>query len=1069
MVTFFNAKRNELSNELSISEFPKSRSDYRSIENIIPQDADRFLPEFRLSAIPDRLTLANVRWIEGEEAIEVMTEEAISQVQKVTSYVTEGAKWILKNTEFARSGGWIAYGTTLDGSCGQVPYFKPLTPKITEESRGFGQAPKLKVTKYPNPQGCPATPLLPIVESQTAQEIYDRYHATPEPGETFWQVVKRCNIPIAITEGFKKALALIAHGIPAIAIRGITQWRIPKTDELHPTIADFATKGRKMYVVFDQDEKESTKKTVKLQILELGKAIEAAKSRCLIVEWDGAALGKGADDVLYGLGDGAALWLDDVLSTAKTLKQINREEWKIEAAQRIQALTKVSYPAIRSTRGEYIPNLPSFEIGKVQVLRATIGSGKTRRIGADWLDQAKKDDYFTIVLQPTNSVGHQAATDWNLPHRHDFGDSADAMQILWSDARHRGGIVLCPESLHRLADWIYNEKILLIVDEATQVTKSLSNGSTFSNQSLALALAQTLAKSATTVVLAEDGIDDRAIDFWLSLRGGNKDDVILYNHVKEATPWPVSVYSGQKSGFHDLLGEQINAGRRIFYASTAQDECEYLEQALKVVFPDKKIVRIDSQTNEVGKFANFFERPDPWCLEHKPDILIVSPSVKSGLSIDGDLSAIDSYFDAVFGYFPSLDVESHIQMLGRVRPPVPRFVFCPHYILNSQFFSPREFQREMRAVGRAAENFFKAEVSSETLPASVLSAAVGRFLAVDRTLECLRKSIALDQLVSGLSARGHDVAEPESLRKQDFWKKALRNAEEFCDRRTADLMAEAVLTTHLDKNFSPYVNRLYEQREAAVLKFPDIDFSASSNCYELLVRERGSMGRGILRQVRAENLDFNRALDSDNAKHLLEADVQLNHRLPLEAIEAWILGTSGVLELLDGKSYDGNDDRIKRIRSFAIRQKREIKRFLRLTITDEQTGVEIAHKLLKKFDLALRHKHDRPGCIQMMGRFGARGDNSEVFLVKIDPMSLRHEALESARRAALEFVTSTCNNRSFRSIQVDVTSQNHPKTTAAAAVSDSSEGADLPDESEDFGTYEYIPSAQELIEWRKAA
>jgi hypothetical protein len=628
------------------------------------------------------------------------------------------------------------------------------------------------------------------------------------------------------------------------------------------------------------------------------------------------------------------------------------------------------------------------------------------------------------------------------------------MGLLSTDASNRGGIVMCAESLHRLPDWVYRKKILLIVDEATQVTRSLCNGTTFNNQSMSLALAQKLATSSSAVILAEDAIDDRAIDFWLNLSGRDKESVVLFDHVKEATPWLVSIYSGQKSGFHNILSEQILAGKKIFYATTSQAECARLEQALKLTFPDKKIIRIDSETNEVGKFAAFFDRPDSWCREEQVDILIVSPSVKSGLSIDGNLCAEDSYFGAVFGYFPSLDVESHIQMLGRVRPPVPRFVFCPHYVLNSQTFSPREFQREMRAVAIAAEKFFDIEVSSETLPASLLSSAVGKFLAVDRSLECLRKSIALDQLITGLKSRGHDVADHESLGKNSYWKNLLVKAEEFCDRRTADLMAKAELTE--GKGLSPYINRLYEQREAAALKFPDINFRADYNCYELLVRERGAMAKGIFRQVRAENLDFNRALDSDNATGLLQQDIQLNHRLPLDAIEAWILGMSGVLELLDGKSYDDDDDRIKRIRSFALRHRREMTRYLRLTMKEDQTGVQIAHKLLKKFDLALRHKHDRPGCIETVGRFGVRGENSEVFIIDIDPTTLRHEALESSRRAALEFVTSTCKDKTS-SIQVDVTPT---KTTNDTLIEDVGLETDLEKEVFEF---EYIPSPDHVI------
>jgi len=91
---------------------------------------DRILAEFRQSAIPDALTLANVEWVEGNAAVEILAEHAIAQAQRITSYVTEPAKRILERYEFARDGGWVAYGTNLEGGRGEVAYFKPKRPRL---------------------------------------------------------------------------------------------------------------------------------------------------------------------------------------------------------------------------------------------------------------------------------------------------------------------------------------------------------------------------------------------------------------------------------------------------------------------------------------------------------------------------------------------------------------------------------------------------------------------------------------------------------------------------------------------------------------------------------------------------------------------------------------------------------------------------------------------------------------------------------------------------------------------------------------------------------------------------
>ncbi len=93
------------------------------------------LSEFRESAIPDRLTEANVRWIEGDDAIQLLTETAIANEQKVTSYVTTAGQRILERYQFAGAGGWVAFGCNVDGSLADAPYFKPKTPRLDFEKR----------------------------------------------------------------------------------------------------------------------------------------------------------------------------------------------------------------------------------------------------------------------------------------------------------------------------------------------------------------------------------------------------------------------------------------------------------------------------------------------------------------------------------------------------------------------------------------------------------------------------------------------------------------------------------------------------------------------------------------------------------------------------------------------------------------------------------------------------------------------------------------------------------------------------------------------------------------------
>lgn len=249
-----------------------------------------FLTEFQASAIPDRLTGANIKWVEGEYAVQILVEHAIAKAQKNTSYVTVPARKILDRYQFVSDGGWVAYGCNPIGTeQGDVAYFKPLNPRVDFERH--------RKIKYETPPGCEALPIQPWVDIVTAQAIYRRYGVTPLEGETFWQVVRRCNLPIVITEGLKKALSLIAHGLPAIALRGIACWHRKGTLELFPALSCFATHHRKIYIAFDQDEKRRTIRDVKAQAFKLGNVLEQVGCQVRVLKWD-RNLGKGIDDAI---------------------------------------------------------------------------------------------------------------------------------------------------------------------------------------------------------------------------------------------------------------------------------------------------------------------------------------------------------------------------------------------------------------------------------------------------------------------------------------------------------------------------------------------------------------------------------------------------------------------------------------------------------------------------------------------------------------------------------------------------------------------------------------------------
>jgi hypothetical protein len=1012
------------------------------------------LNDFRSSAVPNRLTCSNVRWEEGNDAVRLLAEEKIVQSQKVTTYITQPVRRLLDKYESIAAGGWIAYGCDPEGQWrGEVPYFKPVQPR--QELRNG----KLKKIKYETPTGMKATPIQPWVDEESAAAIYQRYGVTPLPDETFWQVVKRCNIPVAITEGLKKALSLIAHGLPAIALRGVTCWHEKGSRELHAAIKHFATAGRTIYIIFDQDEKPSTRIQVGGQIKALGTELEQLGCKILVPTWD-MALGKGVDDAIAGQGKDGQAWLDSMIADAHHLKDLKRSRQIAATLNQISRCNALTSPVERETEGEYLPKLPPLEKGAVHVLSASMNAGKTLRIGHDWCKEAISWGWNVLVLAPLNSLGQQTAQDWGLPHIHDLGTSSEQLQALWSSISVSHGVVLCPDSLHRIPTWFWERPLLLILDEANQVIEHINEGNTlgsrWSDIQERFAAISTHAIQTGAIALSEDGLPDRAVNFIKAISGSTKERV--FKHHKQSTPWDCTVYSGsinQASGFRARLLEAVKQGQRLLFVTSSQREAKRVERAIARVAPNVKTIRIDSETNQQGQFRNFFQSPDPWLEAHQPDVLILSPSAKSGVSIQGGVSVEEAYFDAVWGYFPTLATDTHMQLLGRFRPPVPRIVFIPEFILSSgdeSLWQPKAFRWRLWMNAKCLADVYQLG-ELLTLPeeraelATRIELAVLEYLSISKTVSGCQKSIARHALVQRLESAGH-IVQCLSLGKDaavtQLWKDVQQTIwQEEAEAISATVLNPKVHTLEWAKTALNSLERTHETRLMALKvlwrqEFPGVMFDNTEEVYEALCYQYGAMRRGVLLQTKVENLDVAQEFEREAVEMILKSSIRALHRLPKEQVKARLIAETGVLALTDGKPYSNRDPRAIAIKQKALRYANEINYWLRLQIKPEQTPVEIAHKLLKKLAIDKGQK-DQPGEIQIIARPGRREEKRDnVYLIDLSVNPVRARLLEAARRRLYGSVSSICNSE-LTNLQIDDTTKDqqvlpHPKKWVGAVV-----------------------------------
>ena len=966
----------------------------------------RVLQEFRASAIPDRLTLANIGWMEGDEAIVLLTEKAIGELPgHAQQYATGAVRKLRERYDFARHGGWYAIAA-------DTPYFKPRKPrKDYSKPKGFGSAPK--DIKYETGAKCEASPIFPIVDPVSASDIFDRYGATPLVGESFWDAVKRCNLPILITEGLKKALAAIAHGIPSIAIRGITQWNIKGTGDLKPELAQFATEGRILYTAFDQDEKVKTRIAVYRQVCKLSIAFESHNAIARVMTWDGRE-GKGLDDALFTAKDGAQQWLQDRLKASLSLKDYRATAAREAAIMRLNTSKASKFPLARFTEGDrYFPALPVLPRGCVTVLDGNTGSGKTQTI-AQMVSDYRALGILVLVLSPLNSLGKQTAIRLGIPHIHDYGASKEDRDLLWAEVQAYGGLVCCPDSLPRIAGWFTDRPVALIFDEANQVIDHTTGAQTIGdNLPMVASQLKAIAQNAATngaIVLSEDGVPDRAIDFIRSISGCDR--VERYYHRRDSAPYRITAFNtpgDYRAALFDRLDDARD--RPLLLVTASKAEGKILEQIIHEYFPELKAIRVDGDTNEQGRFDKLFTNPDQWLQDERPNVLILSPSAKSGVSIEGGVSAEDAYFRDVWGYFTCHDTDTHLQQLGRYRPPVPRFIFVPHFLITSHEeslgFKSAEVAKILREYSDGMAQILEVEALEDGDRDLELETAILNYRAETAVAIAAQKSIARESLKARLTDVGHTwqaTKHPSKAARQaarKLWSKSKEKVWRAESEQGASLDIEdrqqftvkwAIAT--LSSTEASHESRLKARKVLLRESFPGIDFNSAEDWYEVILKDGGKLRSAIQLQVNAENPEYAKALDAKDASKILGASIRAFHRMPRRYAKGALISYLGLPEFAayaTDNPYDNADPRVKAIKAKALQYATEIYRMLRIQIKPEQTPVEVANKLLRKIGRiakAIKQNHNR-----------ATGDRGRVFAV--NSLSKIHERfLEASRRKA---------------------------------------------------------------------
>ncbi|WP_334191152.1 plasmid replication protein, CyRepA1 family (plasmid) [Synechococcus elongatus PCC 11801] len=528
----------------------------------------------------------------------------------------------------------------------------------------FGGESGKRTGSYLAPKGVGNRAYLPPIDEKTQRELIGEYVQG-----LFWDwIAAHPEVPLVITEGGKKGLSGLSAGSVAIALYGCDCGN-------SPDLTRFLVPGRQVFIAFDQDEKATTRARVGRGIARLARRAIDLGCSVRIAQWD-PALGKGIDDLIAA--HGAERW-HQILAAAPSFEDWQRRRIEGAIFQRLRFPLGKYQPSLQVSEPDLsqaiaLDAIP--ETGIVALLSGK-GTGKTKLL-------TKLVDGLKRVLAP----GHRESLQRGLGRRlgldylHDT-DRAEGRK-LGNNGEPTYRLSLCWDSLLAIAPKDYPiGSYELVIDEADQGFRHLINGATCGKRGMRPALidrAETLIRGARRVLLASADLTTLELDYVASLR--NEQPWILQNDYREdgyccqfLSDIPQQKGSRKRARAAALLQliEAIHRGDRLWIAVDTLKASKALYQlAIALGVPAKRILRYDGETSSDPDQRQFADSPHPWIERYQPQIIIASPSLTSGVSIEID------YFDCVFGFFEGQSIAPWDvdQALSRVRQPVPRIVFA---------------------------------------------------------------------------------------------------------------------------------------------------------------------------------------------------------------------------------------------------------------------------------------------------------------------------------------------------------------------------------------------------------
>jgi hypothetical protein len=739
------------------------------------------------------------------------------------------------------SSGWVTQGINLFTGERADYYRIKLDPDSQKLKAHKGFDPKKgktrKAPKYVNPQGEPSQATLLEPSFKIWEAIAKKHKLTISEADIkkgFWPwVLEHTKVEIFITEGEKKAGALLTKNLTAISIPGIWNGRRYKDKEkktgehLIPELNALASEGRKISIIFDSDKKESTIKQVDNAQVRLAALLKEKGAKVYIGKIPNQSAEKmGIDDYFVSGGE------------FKKIKFIPSDKYKKEEDLKREIEIKERalniYKQGRQIKADITINKKYFNIeiepGTNLIIKSGTGTGKTewiKKITEKATIHRNKEGEIIDVYEGgqfadkgINSIGARNSLMRNISERVDDGKHLQDEQCFGDIDDLLSRLFFCADSLKRFSNTpqeVYEDKILMLDEITETIAHTLQSKHTHIATDRLECIRQ-LRRMLTEhlVTIALDANADNYILEYLKATTNKKIIVIENNYKKERPKVEITSHpiftkndSTKKKNAKLHRNEALEIGLKtlekegkVLISTTTQELGEAIDNLLKG--KNYKVLRIDSKTITKGENALallFLKNPIKFIKTYgnSYDCIIFSPTMQSGVDIGEEANG---YFD-LFLHFGSsfLPINTQIQMISRLRDPKVRLIIAwndntYHNNTRIKAITPEGYLKEQRKKAKIDArmtvnnspvdgDFFLNMFKKDQLePEARYNAAIEsrRNIEIKYGRDCLK--IALED--NGFN----DIVEL-SLEEDNNWKAKIRDAREEIREEEANNVLKA--------------------------------------------------------------------------------------------------------------------------------------------------------------------------------------------------------------------------------------------------------------------------------------